>query len=156
MNNAHLNCCVQKDFSQADGIVVASPEYNGSLTPLLVNAISWLSRPLEKGEGTYASFKGKAGLVISSSPGGLGGMRGVRHARELLTNLGVKVLPESVSIGGAFNAFEGERLKNDGQAALLEDAVQRLFEEARTVANAEAVCSLARKYGEFGEINLPN
>src|SRR5690606_38868400 len=106
-------------FGSADGLLVASPEYNGSMPPLLVNTISWLSRPIDKGEATYASFKGKAGLVISASPGGLGGFRALRHARELLTNLGTKVVPEQVAIGGAHNAFDSqERLKNEGQRAL--------------------------------------
>mmetsp|Transcript_4606 Transcript_4606/g.14603 ORF Transcript_4606/g.14603 Transcript_4606/m.14603 type:complete len:221 (-) Transcript_4606:685-1347(-) len=143
-------------MDQADGIVVASPEYNGSMTPLLVNAISWLSRPLPgSDEPMYASFRGKVGLVISASPGGLGGLRGVSHTRDLLVNLGTKVIPESVSIGGAFKAFDGDRLVIPAQEQLLEDSVQRFFEEARNTANQEAVCHLRHKLAaEYGEIEF--
>ena len=144
-------------FREADGLLIASPEYNGSMTPLLVNAISWLSRPVDDKEPMYESFKGKAGLVISASPGGLGGMRGLRHLRELLTNIGTKVVPEQVAIGGAYQAFNetGDALKNDQQEGLIQDALQRFFEESRSVANADAVCRLAKKFGEYGEITVP-
>ena len=146
---------LKESFDASDGILVASPEYNGSMSPLLVNAITWLSRAVKKEDKMYSSFKGKAGLVMSASPGGLGGLRSLGHSRELLQNMGTRVIPEQVAIGGAFNAFdENLKLKNDGQRALWQDALERLFEESRSVANAEATCGLVEKMGEFGKINI--
>src|SRR5690242_13739993 len=40
------------------GIFITSPEYSASVTPLLKNAIDWVSRVRERGEPTYAAFKG--------------------------------------------------------------------------------------------------
>src|SRR5439155_13958578 len=63
-------------FVAADGMLVASPEYNGSLSGALKNAIDWVSRP----EGqetvfTLAAFRGKVGGVMSASIGPWGGIR---------------------------------------------------------------------------------
>src|SRR5438270_7211457 len=68
---------------QHDGLVIASPEYNGSFTALLKNAIDWSSRP-EAGEPPLAAFRGKQAAILSASPGPGGGSRGLRHLRELL------------------------------------------------------------------------
>src|ERR1022692_1776426 len=51
-----------------DGLVIASPEYNGSFSALLKNAIDWISRP-ETGERRLAAFHGKAAALLSASPG---------------------------------------------------------------------------------------
>ena len=59
-------------FLAADGFVIASPEYNGSITPLLCNTLAWMSRKHSAEEGTYAAFKGKSALILAASPGALG------------------------------------------------------------------------------------
>ena len=51
-----------------DGLLIASPEYNSSITPLLKNAIDWVSRAGE-GEKALAAYEGKVGAVMSASPG---------------------------------------------------------------------------------------
>lgn len=62
-------------FLAADGFLIASPEYNGSITPLLCNTLAWMSRPQAKEEGMYAAFKGKSALILAASPGALGTLR---------------------------------------------------------------------------------
>src|SRR5579863_10328692 len=57
------------------GIFIASPEYSASVTPLLKNAIDWVSRVREHGEPTYAAFQGRVFAVGSASPGSAGGVR---------------------------------------------------------------------------------
>lgn len=59
-------------FAEHDSFVFSSPEYNGSMTPLLVNVITWMSRSYLKDENMYASFSGKPCLIVSCSPGALG------------------------------------------------------------------------------------
>lgn len=64
------------------GYLIACPEYNSSITPLLKNAIDWASRP-EPGEPSLACFKEKVAVLMSASPGGLGGLRGLVHVRSI-------------------------------------------------------------------------
>ena len=61
-------------FLAADGLLIASPEYNGSITPLLCNTLAWMSRSHSPDEGMYAAFKGKLALIMAASPGALGNL----------------------------------------------------------------------------------
>ena len=92
---------------QHDSIVIASPEYNGSFTALLKNAIDWISRP-EAGEPPLAVFRGKVAAIMSVSPGPGGGGRGLRHLRELLEMIGVTVIPEQLAIARGSQAFDSQ------------------------------------------------
>jgi chromate reductase, NAD(P)H dehydrogenase (quinone) len=87
------------------GFLIACPEYNSSITPLLKNAIDWASRP-EPGEPSLVCFKEKVAVLMSASPGGLGGLRGLVHVRSILSNIGVLVLPDQKAIGSAYQAFD--------------------------------------------------
>jgi NAD(P)H-dependent FMN reductase len=106
---------LREHFAESDLLLIASPEYNGSLTAVLKNTIDWLSRPsASKDNQTLSAFDGKVVLLLSASPGGLGGMRGLAHLRDILSNLGAIVLPGSVSISAAHNAFDEKgALKSD-------------------------------------------
>ena len=86
------------------GFLISSPEYNSSITPLLKNAIDWASRK-EEGEQPMTAYRGKAAALMSASPGGLGGLRGLVHLRAILGNMGVLVLPRQKAVGGAVKAF---------------------------------------------------
>jgi chromate reductase, NAD(P)H dehydrogenase (quinone) len=104
------------------GFLIASPEYNGSITPLLKNAIDWASRPLP-GEPPFAlsCFRDKVAVLMSASPGGLGGLRGLTHVRTILSGIGVLVLPEQIAIPRAFEAYDAEgRLKDPKQHEAVE------------------------------------
>jgi chromate reductase, NAD(P)H dehydrogenase (quinone) len=87
------------------GFLIACPEYNSSITPLLKNAIDWASRPAAN-ETSLECFKDKVVGLMSASPGALGGLRGLVHVRSILSNIGVLVLPDQVAIGKANQAFD--------------------------------------------------
>lgn len=89
---------------QHDGWLIACPEYNGSITPLLKNAIDWASRP--EPIAAPSPFRGKAAVLMSASPGNLGGLRGLSHVRDILHNLGTLVLPQQRSLPLADTAFD--------------------------------------------------
>ena len=90
-----------------EGLLIASPEYNSSITPLLKNTIDWVSRAGE-GTKTLAAYEGKVGAVMSASPGRLGGLRGLVHLRSILSNIGVLVIPDQVAVGEAHTAFDAD------------------------------------------------
>ena len=155
---------LKAQLAAADAWIVASPEYNGFLTPLLLNAYTWCSRGDHDGD-MYATFRNKLAVILSASPGGLGGMRNHNIHAQLLRNLGVQVLPQSVAIGRAFAAFQksstdvvANSLKDDKHQRQLEGAVQSLFYTARDHANREATCELVRSMtvGEYGDVPVVN
>ncbi|MGC4015677.1 MAG: NAD(P)H-dependent oxidoreductase [Luteolibacter sp.] len=78
---------LKQRFIAAQAIVLACPEYNSSVTPLLKNTLDWVSRSETDEEPSLAAYRGKVGGLLSASPGALGGMRslltGTRHPGEL-------------------------------------------------------------------------
>ena len=95
-----------------DGFLIASPEYNSSISGVLKNTIDWASRR-EEGEERLAAFAGKAAALMSASPGALGGLRGLVHVRAILGNLGVLVLPQQKAVPRAHQAFTDDGLLAD-------------------------------------------
>lgn len=86
-------------------IIIASPEYNASLTALLKNTLDWASRS-EKGGSSREAFQGKKFVIMSASPGARGGARGLVHLRAVIENIGGTILPEQIVIPDAYNAFD--------------------------------------------------
>lgn len=89
------------------GLLIASPEYNSSLTAVLKNTIDWASRPAP-GEAPLQCFRGKVVSLMSTSPGTLGGLRGLVHLRSIFSNMGCIVLPDQVAVPSAGSAFTDE------------------------------------------------
>ncbi len=110
------------------GFLISCPEYNGSITPLLKNTIDWASRP-ELNEKPLSCFKGKVAALLATSPGGLGGIRGLVHVRAILEGIGVFVIPEQKAIPNAGQAFdELGQLKDERQAQGVLAIAQKLTE----------------------------
>ncbi|MEB3294617.1 MAG: NAD(P)H-dependent oxidoreductase [Synechococcales bacterium] len=110
------------------GFLIACPEYNSSITPLLKNAIDWASRPAPN-EPSLACFRDKVAVLMSASPGALGGLRGLVHVRAILGNLGLLVLPDQKAIGNAFQAFdENGNLQDEAQRRAIVQLGSKLAE----------------------------
>jgi chromate reductase, NAD(P)H dehydrogenase (quinone) len=105
---------LKKLFIAHDGLMIAAPEYNSSITPLLKNTIDWVSRPAP-GEPPLVAYSGKGAILMSASPGGLGGLRGLVTVRSILGNIGVIVLPDQVAVGRAFEAFNADGTLKDAK-----------------------------------------
>ncbi len=102
------------------GFLIACPEYNSSITGALKNAIDWASRA-PPGEAPLLAFRGKVAVLMSASPGALGGLRGLVTVRSILGNIGVIVLPDQLAVGRAHEAFDAEgRLRDEKQRAAAE------------------------------------
>lgn len=112
-----------------DGLLVASPEYNGMITPLLKNTIDWCTR------GDDDPFPGKVAAVVSASPGAFGGVRSHQMAQQLLLKLGCHVVPVTTTLAHADKAFDGEGRLTDVRAK----------KAVRTLAGA--LVDLIRKLG---------
>jgi chromate reductase, NAD(P)H dehydrogenase (quinone) len=112
------------------GLLIASPENNASISALLKNTIDWLSRPGVRAHGS--PFAGKVAALLAASPGGYGGLRGLVHARAILETLGVLVIPEQFALARAHEAFDDDgRLRDARAAATMTKVVERLITVTR-------------------------
>ena len=91
-------------FMEHQGLLIASPEYNGGISAVLKNTIDWVSRS-EGDEGALVAYKDKVAGLMAASPGRLGGLRGLPDVARILTGIGVLVLPQQYALGGAGQAF---------------------------------------------------
>ncbi|CUR52507.1 Flavin reductase [Nitrosotalea devaniterrae] len=104
------------------GFLISSPEYNSSISGVLKNTIDWTSR-VSEGEEPLACFKGKVAGIMSASPGGLGGLRGLVHVRAILENISVLVIPDQIAVAKAHEVFNTNGTLKDKKQ---EDSVKRI------------------------------
>lgn len=97
-------------IARHDALLVASPEYNAMLTPLLKNTIDWCTR------GETNPFGGKVAAVISASPGASGAIRSLQMAQALLLKLGCHLVPGQTMLGQADKAFDATGRLTDARA----------------------------------------
>ena len=113
-----------RQIAAHDGLLIASPEYNSSIPPLLKNAIDWVSRVRREGGRPFKPFDGKVAALCSSSDGNFAGVRGLYHLRSVLMACHVEVITPQCSVARAAEAFD-----EDGQ-----------FREERLRHQMETVC----------------
>ena len=120
----------------ADAVIIVSPEYNWSIPGGLKNAIDWVSRVRERGDPTYAAFKGRAFAIASASPGRAGGLRSLMALRQILElGCGALVIPEQLAIPRADTAFDDmDNIADAGVANLFRVQLERLVEMSRLMA----------------------
>ena len=118
------------------GVFIASPEYNASITPLLKNTIDWISRVRERGEPPLAVFKDRAFALGGASDSAYGAMRSLMALRQVLElGCGALVIPEQITVFRASEAFDDmDNLKEERAAASLKRVLQRLIDTARELA----------------------
>ena len=99
----------------ADGILLATPEYNYSIPGVLKNAIDWASRPY--GDNAW---DGKPVALMSASMGLFGGVRAQYHLRQCFVFLNMyAVLQPEVAIGNASQKFSQQGELTDNAARQL-------------------------------------
>src|SRR5882672_10309750 len=119
------------------GVFIASPEYNASITPLLKNAIDWISVVRERDEPQLYTFQNRAFALGAASPGRSGGMQSLITLRQVLA-IGCRafVVPEQMTIPNAAEAIEmKEELKDARAAAQLKLVVRKLIDYARMMGD---------------------
>lgn len=128
----------QKLLSEYKGFLIASPEYNGSLSGALKNAIDWASRPSDEFKMGEV-FSGKVAAIMTESPGAFGGLRCLGHLRSVLSILGVNVLPSEIAVGKVNTMFDGNG------AEMTDEKMKKLLEDL----GASLVDTLEKLHGEI-------
>ena len=114
-----------------DGVVFVTPEYNRSVPAVMKNAIDVGSRPYGK-----SVWGGKAGAVVTASPGAQGGFGSNHHLRQSLVFIDVLAMAQpEVYLGHANELFDGAgKLTNEKTKEFLQkfvDAFGKWVEKVR-------------------------
>ena len=111
------------------GLLIASPEYNSSITALLKNTIDWCSRADDN------PFTGRVVAVISASPGAYGGNRSLKTTQQILLHLGAHIVPAMASLPAAHKAFGPDGQLTDTRALKgVQELAKALVETATQLA----------------------
>ena len=116
---------LRERIAAADALLIATPEYNGSIPGALKNALDWASRP--HGE---AALVGRPVAVIGSSPSPFGAAWAQEHLRRALSLSGSVVLERELKVGRVDERFEDGELIELGTREELQELVEDLIELA--------------------------
>jgi len=121
-------------FLNADGLIVVSPEYNGSVSPYLKNTVDWISRlpRVLAGPEHPNPFYHKPMLLACATAGASNGLLGMQSARNLFAYLGGWVLPEQIALPYAQEAWADDGSLNDPYVS---DYIQQTLDRFGTVVN---------------------
>jgi len=126
------------------GVFIASPEYSASVTPILKNAIDWVSRVRERSDPTYAAFKGRVFAIASASPGRAGGLRSLMALRQIL-ELGCGALVIHTRTSG--NPAVRQRIRRDGQYCRYRHAARTVGGNGPAYGKGRMTCRWTRANG---------
>ena len=116
----------------ADAILIATPEYNGSIPGQLKNALDWISRP-----PAGSPLRGKPAAVIGASTGLFGAVWAQAELRKVLATIGARVVDLELPVGQAHEALGEDGLPSDPAAReQLRAVLGELIELAQSVPAA--------------------
>lgn len=119
-------------FAAHDGILIATPEYNGSMPPLVKNTIDWISRV--KGAGG-SPFSGRLVAICSSSDGHFAGIRSAAHLRAVLSHVQMEVIAPQCSIPYGKEAFDADgNFREERHVKSMQRVCESLIGMARTLS----------------------
>lgn len=120
---------LREQLEAADAVLIATPEYNGSIPGTLKNALDWASTPFPDN-----ALKGKPVAVIGASTGGYGGMWAQAELRKVLGIIGARVAGTDFSLARAQQQFDEHGTLAPSQAARLAVSIQQLLAETQPLA----------------------
>jgi chromate reductase, NAD(P)H dehydrogenase (quinone) len=127
-------------IGEADGIIIATPEYNDGIPGVLTTAIDWGSRLPGR-----APLSGKPVALMGASPGRIGTARAQLHLRQLLSHVHARTLPPpELLIGSAHQHFDKSlRLMDESTRDVLAKLLQRF---GRWIARERAAMEAERQH----------
>ena len=120
-------------LGEYEGVFIASPEYNSSVTPLLKNTLDWVTRVRAHGESGLEVYRSRIFAISGASPGYYGAMRSLLNLRQILeVGIGAQVIPQQLALPRAHEAFEEDgSLKDRSHQDMLKNVVEKLAIAAR-------------------------
>ncbi|AZO10410.1 MULTISPECIES: NADPH-dependent FMN reductase [unclassified Mesorhizobium] len=118
-----------------DGLLIATPEYNGSIPPLLKNAIDWVSRIRREGSRPFRPLSAKPVGLCSSSEGKFAGIRCINHLRAVLVRCQMEVITPECSVSNAGEAFDQDgQFRDERLHQSMERLCRTLIETSRMLS----------------------
>src|ERR1700733_7350576 len=123
---------LRSEIGAADGIIIASPEYNAGMSGVMKNALDWASRPYGK-----SVLTGKPVLTLTSSPASTGGARAQAQLNETLTAIAARLVlrPQAV-IGSVHTKMTADRFTDAKSLQFLKDGVADLLRDIERFGSA--------------------
>ena len=122
---------LRQAIASADAVLIATPEFNGSIPGLLKNALDWASRPFPDN-----SLRGKPVAVVGASTGMFGAVWAQAETRKVLEVIGADVIDRELPVGQADSAFADEGGLADAELHQALDELVRIL-VARAGAGAQ-------------------
>ncbi len=111
------------------GVLIVTPEYNGSVPPLVKNTIDWISRVQETNETRGQVFRGRPFAIAAASQSRLGGSRSLAALRLILSSCRALVIPNQLALSFAGEAYDDlDKLKHPPDIEALDALVKQLID----------------------------
>lgn len=122
-------------FAVHDALLIATPEYNGSMPALLKNVIDWVSRVKKDGGKPLRPYPGKVVALCSSSDGHFAGIRSINHLRAVLSHIQMEVISPQCSVPFGAEAFDADgNFREERLQKAMERVCRTLIERARMLS----------------------
>jgi chromate reductase len=125
---------LKEAIAASDGLILCTPEYNHGMSGVLKNALDWASRP------AFASpLKNKPTLLMTSSPGYVGGARAQAQMQETMASaLARVVIRPQIVIAGVAQKIVNGRLVDEATLKFCLEAIDDLLAEIRLLERIAA------------------
>jgi chromate reductase len=111
------------------GVLIVTPEYNGSVPPLVKNTIDWITRVQETNETRGQVFRGRPFAIAAASQSRLGGSRSLAALRLILSSCQALVIPNQLALSFAGEAYDDmDKLKHPSDIEALDLLVKQLID----------------------------